>query len=92
MPAGAGSIDLFVRGDAMQPRAVTDAWRTRVVVVDDSALVRSLLSEIINREPDMRCVGTAADPLIARELIRRRPRRDHARRRDAAWTASSSVA
>jgi two-component system chemotaxis response regulator CheB len=44
--------------------------KTRVVVVDDSALVRSLLAEIINRQPDMQCVGTAADPLIARETIR----------------------
>jgi two-component system chemotaxis response regulator CheB len=44
--------------------------RTRVVVVDDSALVRSLLSQIIARTPDLECVGTAADPLAARELIR----------------------
>ena len=44
--------------------------KTRVVVVDDSALVRSLLSAIIGRQPDMECVGTAADPLIAREMIR----------------------
>ena len=41
-----------------------------MVVVDDSALVRSLLAEIINREPDMECVGAAADPLLAREMIR----------------------
>src|SRR5918911_4020582 len=44
--------------------------RTRVVVVDDSALVRSLLAEIINRQPDMQCVGSAADPYVAREMIR----------------------
>jgi len=44
--------------------------KTRVVVVDDSALVRSLLTEIINRQPDMECVGTATDPLVAREMIR----------------------
>ncbi len=44
--------------------------KTRVLVVDDSALVRSLLAEIINRQPDMQCVGTANDPLIAREMIR----------------------
>src|SRR3954468_8117265 len=44
--------------------------KTRVVVVDDSALARSLLSEIINRQPDMECVGAAADPYIAREMIR----------------------
>lgn len=44
--------------------------KIRVVVVDDSALVRSLVAEIINREKDMECVGTANDPLIAREMIR----------------------
>lgn len=44
--------------------------KTRVVVVDDSALVRSLLGEIINRQPDMECIGAASDPLVAREMIR----------------------
>ena len=44
--------------------------KIRVIVVDDSALVRSLLSEIINRQGDMECIGTANDPLIAREMIR----------------------
>jgi len=44
--------------------------KIRVLVVDDSALVRSLLAEIINRQPDMECVGSANDPLIAREMIR----------------------
>lgn len=41
-----------------------------VVVVDDSALVRSLLTEIINQQPDMTCIGAANDPLVAREMIR----------------------
>ena len=44
--------------------------KTRVVVVDDSALVRSLLTEIINRQPDMESVGAASDPFVAREMIR----------------------
>jgi two-component system chemotaxis response regulator CheB len=44
--------------------------KIRVLVVDDSALVRSLLAEIINRQNDMECVGSANDPLIAREMIR----------------------
>ncbi len=44
--------------------------KIRVIVVDDSALVRSLLAEIINRQSDMECIGTANDPLIAREIIR----------------------
>ena len=44
--------------------------KIRVIVVDDSALVRGLLAEIINRQPDMECIGSANDPLIAREMIR----------------------
>lgn len=44
--------------------------KIRVIVVDDSALVRGLLAEIIDREADMCCIGAAADPLVAREMIR----------------------
>jgi len=44
--------------------------KIRVIVVDDSALVRSLLSEIINRQNDMECIGAANDPIAAREMIR----------------------
>lgn len=42
----------------------------RVIVVDDSALIRTLLSEIINREPDLEVVATAPDPYVAREKIK----------------------
>ncbi|WP_269530848.1 chemotaxis response regulator protein-glutamate methylesterase [Chitinimonas sp. BJYL2] len=42
----------------------------RIVVVDDSPLMRKLLTEIINSESDMEVVGAAPDPLAARELIR----------------------
>ena len=45
--------------------------RIEVVVVDDSALVRSLLATIIDAEADMVCVGAASDPYVAREMIRR---------------------
>ena len=44
--------------------------KTTVLVIDDSALVRSLLTEIINQQSDMKCIGSASDPLIAREMIR----------------------
>ncbi len=44
--------------------------KTRVVVVDDSALVRSLLSKIIDSTPDLQAVGAAPDPIAAREMIR----------------------
>ncbi|MDN5842603.1 MAG: chemotaxis response regulator protein-glutamate methylesterase [Alcaligenaceae bacterium] len=42
----------------------------RVLCVDDSALVRGLMTEIINQQPDMEVVATAPDPLVARELIK----------------------
>lgn len=44
--------------------------KIRVLVVDDSALVRSLLTEILNKQVDIECIGAANDPLIAREMIR----------------------
>ena len=44
--------------------------KIKVVVVDDSALIRSLLTGIINEAPDMEVVATASDPIVARERIR----------------------
>ncbi|GAB2909012.1 chemotaxis response regulator protein-glutamate methylesterase [Paralcaligenes sp. KSB-10] len=44
--------------------------KIRVLCVDDSALVRGLMTEIINGHPDMEVVAVAPDPLIARELIK----------------------
>jgi len=41
-----------------------------VLVVDDSALIRNLLSEIINSNPFLEVVGTSADPYEAREKIK----------------------
>src|ERR1700721_1849767 len=41
-----------------------------VLCVDDSALVRSLMTEIINSQPDRTVVRVAPDPLVARELIK----------------------
>ena len=42
----------------------------RVLVVDDSALMRALLTEIINGAPDLEVVGAAPDPMAAREMIK----------------------
>jgi two-component system chemotaxis response regulator CheB len=44
--------------------------KTKVLVIDDSALIRSLLTEIINSQKDMEVVGAAPDPLVAREMIK----------------------
>lgn len=46
------------------------ANKIKVLCVDDSALIRSLMTEIINSQPDMTVVATASDPLIARDLVK----------------------
>jgi two-component system, chemotaxis family, protein-glutamate methylesterase/glutaminase len=48
----------------------TNNQKIKVLVIDDSALIRSVMKEIINREKDMECVGAAPDPLVAREMIK----------------------
>ena len=45
--------------------------KIKVLIVDDSALIRSLMSEIIGSQPDMEVVGVAPDPLVARDMIKR---------------------
>ncbi|TPG32067.1 response regulator [Roseomonas nepalensis] len=42
----------------------------KVLVVDDSALIRQLLTELLGRDPGIEVVGTAPDPIIARERIK----------------------
>ena len=42
----------------------------RVLVVDDSALIRKLMTEILDADPGIEVVGTASDPFIARERIK----------------------
>ncbi len=43
---------------------------TKVLIVDDSALMRALLTEIIGGAPDLEVVGSAPDPIAAREMIK----------------------
>lgn len=42
----------------------------KVLVIDDSALVRKMLSEILSSDEHIEVVGTAADPIIARQKIK----------------------
>jgi two-component system, chemotaxis family, protein-glutamate methylesterase/glutaminase len=49
---------------------VNAVQKIKVLCVDDSALIRSLMTEIINAQPDMTVVATAPDPLVAREFIK----------------------
>ncbi len=51
-------------------QARNDGHRIKVAIVDDSALVRRMLTEIVDAQPDMQAVGAAPDPIAAREMIR----------------------
>ncbi len=44
--------------------------KIRVLVIDDSALIRQMLTEILNSRDDIEVVGSAEDPLVAREKIK----------------------
>jgi two-component system chemotaxis response regulator CheB len=63
---GKNAMDITSPGAAPKTAA-----KIRVLVVDDSALIRSVLKEIIGSQPDMEVAGVAPDPIAAREMIRR---------------------
>ena len=44
--------------------------RVRVLIVDDSAVVRQTLSEILSTDPEIEVTGTASDPFVAADRIR----------------------
>lgn len=45
--------------------------KIRTLIVDDSALVRQVLSEVLGSDPQIEVVGTASDPFAAREKIKK---------------------
>jgi len=44
--------------------------KLKVLIVDDSALIRGIMTQIVNNQPDMEVVGAAPDPIAAREMIK----------------------
>ncbi len=44
--------------------------KVKVLVIDDSALVRQTLCDILESDPDIKVVGTAADPFLAAERMK----------------------
>ena len=44
--------------------------KIKVLIVDDSALVRQTLCDILNSDPDIEVVGSAADPILAAERLK----------------------
>lgn len=45
--------------------------KIRLLIIDDSALIRQMLTQIFNSSADIEVVGTAADPIIARDKIKK---------------------
>ncbi len=45
-------------------------YKIKVLIIDDSALIRSILKEVINSYPDMEAIGAAANPMQARDMMR----------------------
>ena len=45
--------------------------KIKVLCVDDSALIRNIMTDIVNEHDDMEMIATAPDPIIARDLIKR---------------------
>jgi two-component system, chemotaxis family, protein-glutamate methylesterase/glutaminase len=43
--------------------------KIRVLIVDDSAVVRQTLSEVLSSDPDIEVMGTASDPFVAAERM-----------------------
>jgi two-component system chemotaxis response regulator CheB len=44
--------------------------KIRVLIVDDSAIVRQILSEVLTSDPEIEVIGTAGDPFVAADRIR----------------------
>ncbi len=55
---------------SVSPPAGIRGGKIKVLIVDDSALIRSVLKEIINSHADLEVVGQAPDPISAREMIK----------------------
>ncbi len=47
------------------------AKKIKVIVVDDSAFIRQMFTQMLNEDAEIEVVGAAADPIIAREMIKR---------------------
>ena len=45
------------------------AGTIKVFIIDDSAVIRALLTEILNSAPDIEVVGSAADPIFAKNKL-----------------------
>jgi two-component system chemotaxis response regulator CheB len=49
---------------------MTTTKKIKALIIEDSAVMRQMLTSILHEDPDIHVVGTAANPLIAREKIK----------------------
>ena len=49
----------------------TTAAQVRVLIIDDSAYARQIMTEILSADPGIEVIGCAGDAHVAREMIRR---------------------
>lgn len=68
MPPSEFFLPTWGRDDTFKEKQMKK--KIRVLIVDDSAVVRQTLSDIVNSQPDMEVMGVAADPYIAANKIR----------------------
>jgi two-component system chemotaxis response regulator CheB len=66
-PAAPGAAHTFASAPSPQPSR--SGGRIKVLVVDDSAIVRNLLTKAMSDEPDIHVVGAAKDAYEAREML-----------------------
>jgi len=45
---------------------MNETRKIKTLIIDDSAVMRQMLTTILHEDPDIHVVGTAANPLIAR--------------------------
>jgi two-component system chemotaxis response regulator CheB len=45
--------------------------KIKVLIIDDSSVIRGIVNDVLSNNPDIEVVGEAKDPLVARELIKR---------------------
>jgi len=43
----------------------------KVLVIDDSSVIRNIIKDALSKEPNIKVIGEAEDPLVARELIKK---------------------
>ncbi|MDX8398491.1 MAG: chemotaxis response regulator protein-glutamate methylesterase [Mariprofundaceae bacterium] len=47
------------------------AKKIKVLIIDDAALVRQLLTQVLSQDPEIEVVGAAIDPIMARDMIKK---------------------